>query len=106
MRQSDVLLLIHGEGIMCDEYIPSKLYEYLLTHRPILGLVEPGSELEGFLRESGNYVVASCDVAAIKNIISPLIDKWEINALQDHTKKSPFTIEFAVRKLLDIVDAV
>jgi glycosyltransferase involved in cell wall biosynthesis len=106
MRQSDVLLLIHGEGVMCDEYIPSKFYEYLLTHRPILGLVKPGSELEAFLIETGNLVAAGNDIKAVKDSIDQLTLKWESGGLVDLTDKSPFTVESAVKKLLNIVEGL
>ena len=39
MRQSDVLILMHGEGDIkeiCQLYIPSKIYEYLWAQRPVL----------------------------------------------------------------------
>ena len=35
----DLLVLVHGENLDCEEYILSKLYEYLWTQRPILGIV-------------------------------------------------------------------
>ena len=106
MRQSDVLLLIHGEGMMCAEYIPSKLYEYLLTHRPILGLIEPDSELETFLIDGGHFVTPGNDVRGVKNIMAELIERWESDGLADLTEGSPFTVEAAVDNLLSIVKAI
>ncbi len=106
MRQSDVLLLIHGEGIMCQEYIPSKLYEYLLTHRPILGLIELDSELETFLKDGGHFVVPGNDVRGVKNIMAELIARWESDGLADCKEGSPFTIEAAVDNLLSIIRSI
>jgi glycosyltransferase involved in cell wall biosynthesis len=39
MNAADCLLLLHGTVPFCEEYIPSKLFEYLWTQRPILALV-------------------------------------------------------------------
>lgn len=106
MRQSDVLLLIHGEGVMCQEYIPSKLYEYLLTYRPILGLVERDSELETFLVDGGHYVALGDDVEGVKNIMTKLIAKWESDGLPDYKEGSPFTVEASVDNLMNIVKTI
>jgi glycosyltransferase involved in cell wall biosynthesis len=106
MRQSDVLILIHGEGMMCQEYIPSKLYEYLLTHRPILGLIEPNSELETFLINGGHFVTPGNDVRGVKNILAELIERWESDQLADRAEGSPFTVESAVNNLFSIVKTI
>ena len=56
MKRMDVLILVHGDDIFrCDEYIPSKLYDYMLVQRPILGLTHPGSELQKMLEDNGFF---------------------------------------------------
>ena len=104
MRKSDVLVILHGgEGSVCNEYIPSKLYEYLLTYRPILGLAAKNTELEEFLIATGNLAVDKDNVCAVKKGISEYIDKWEKEGLSDRKESSPFTVEATVNKLLSIV---
>lgn len=103
MRQCDVLLLVHGDDMISEEYIPSKVYEYLLTYRPIMGLVAPNSELEKILIDSGHIVIDGRNVNDVKKMISEFIERWEREGLPDHKEKaSPFTVEDAVAKLLTI----
>ena len=106
MRQCDVLLLMHGEGMVCEEYIPSKLYEYLLTHRPVMGLVSRNSELERILKDNKHVAVDKNDKDQVKNAISEFVFRWESEGLPDHQRKSPFTVEMAVKKLLKIAKEI
>ena len=102
MRQCDVLLVVHGEGPVCEEYIPSKLYEYMLTRRPILGFVARNTELERMLTQSGHVVVAKKDKRQIRYAITDLVLKWESGGLGDVKDISIFTVEGAVNNLLKI----
>lgn len=106
MFQSDVLLLVHGEGVMCREYIPSKFYEYLLAGRPIIGLVEQGSELASLLVETGRESIPGNDVGLTREAIFHSFDLWRNQALPAYEKVSPYTIEKAVDKLVAIADSI
>ena len=55
MRSVDVLLLLHGEDVICSEYFPSKLYEYLWMQRPILAVVHRNPQMAALIR--GGWVV-------------------------------------------------
>ena len=101
MTQADVLLLIHGNGIMCDEYVPSKTFEYLLAGRPVLALAEPGSELETIVGNSGHVVIGEEKEAVISALCS-LHDQWQRDELRPPGHPSPFTVMFAVRQLVSI----
>ncbi len=107
MKSMDVLVVLHGgEGSVCYEYIPSKLYEYLLTGRPILGLVEIGTELEEFLIENDHTSVDKDDILKIKEAIEAYIDKWDTGELNDKQIVSPFTVEATVNKLMAAVSDI
>jgi len=107
MKSMDVLVVLHGgEGSVCYEYIPSKLYEYLLTGRPVLGLVETGTELEGFLMENKHASVDKNDVSEVKNAIESYVDKWDTVGLDDNQAASPFTVEATVDKLMSAVSEI
>ena len=107
MKSMDVLVVLHGgEGSVCYEYIPSKLYEYLLTGRPVLGLVETGTELEGFLIENNHASVDKNDVSEVKNAIESYVDKWDTEGLDDNKAASPFTVEATVDKLMSAVSEI
>jgi hypothetical protein len=104
MRLTDVLVILHGhEGSMCYEYIPSKLYEYLLTGRPILGLITSGTELEGFLIENGHTSVDKDDVVKVREAIQAYVHKWSTEGLDDTHAECPFTVDATVSKLIAAV---
>jgi glycosyltransferase involved in cell wall biosynthesis len=101
MRVTDVLVILHdGEGSISQEYIPSKLYEYLLTKRPVLGLTTRGTELEEFLIETGNVPVDKNDVAKVEEALKTYFDRWNTYGLDDNSIESPFTVETTVNKLI------
>ena len=107
MKETDVLVLVHGvEGSVCYEYIPSKLYEYLLTRRPILGMVQSRTELEEFLIENDHTVVDKDDISKVKKAIKSYIDKWSTTGLSDKLIESPFTVEATVDKLISVVSEI
>lgn len=102
MRRSDVLLLVYGTDSACQEYIPSKLYEYLLMRRPILGLASRGSELESILTATGHTVVAEEDPAAVQAALLIFIEDWLAGGLPDSRFESSFTVGNAVDQLLEV----
>ena len=65
MNAVDCLLLLHGTVPFCEEYIPSKLYEYLWTQRPILALVWRNPQMEQMLRKLGYWAVKADDTDSI-----------------------------------------
>lgn len=108
MCRSDVLLLLHGDyGAMCDEYIPSKLYEYLLTGRPILGLVWPNTEMEEVLESQGHVVVCSTELGAIKRGIRGFVEAWECGiGVPAVSQALPFSVEATVEQLMKIAASI
>ena len=70
---SDVLWMIASDPLST----PGKLYEYLGTHKPILGLVSQGSESEKLLNDYGaGITVRPRDVPAIAEAILDLYHQW------------------------------
>jgi len=103
MKRMDVLILVHGNDIFrCNEYIPSKLYDYMLVQRPILGLTHPGSELEKMLEQNGFLSADSQDSDEIKIKINTLIEHWKSRGLPDLKQPSCLTVEVAVHELMEI----
>ncbi len=100
MQKVDALLLLHGMHRFCEEYIPSKLYEYLWTQRPILGLTWNNPHLDRILNEEGHWVVRSDDIDGIVTMLEELVARWEQNQLQDSGKPSKYTTEAAVGQLI------
>lgn len=104
MRRTDVLVLLHGSFPFCEEYIPSKLFEYLWTKRPILGLVWRNQQLERILTERGHQAVNALDVAAISACLLDLFARWEADDLADNEKAEPFRVRDAVERIVALTD--
>ena len=107
MKRMDVLILVHGDDIFrCDEYIPSKLYDYMLVQRPILGLTHPGSELQTMLENNGFFAADSQNEKQIKSTLVQFVAQWKNNGLPDCEHASPLTVKGAVNQLMEIRSAI
>jgi len=102
MHRCDVLVLMQGDSTAGEEYIPSKLYEYVLTRRPILGIVLEGSEADRLLKEGGHVAIQKGDVNAIVRALKTFLDEWENDGVADMKGRGAFTIEKAVDQLIHI----
>jgi glycosyltransferase involved in cell wall biosynthesis len=102
MNSADCLLL-HGIEVHCEEYIPSKLYEYLWTQRPILGLVWRNAQMAQILRDTGHIAVSADDAEAVAKSLSALVDRWSGGELGDLARPSPHTVAAATRRMADWV---
>lgn len=106
MRSCDALLLLHGEDLICAEYIPSKMYEYLWMQRPILAMVHRNAQMERMLQGLGHCVVRS-DAAdpssaseRLASGLQALVERWERRQLTDSGQRSPFTTAAGVHSLV------
>lgn len=109
MRGVDVLLLLHGEEPICEEYIPSKVYEYLWMQRPILATVHRNSQMAAMLREQGHVAVqtgepgldATTASRELALALEQMYECWRSPGLPDSGRSSPYTTQAAVGRLLD-----
>jgi hypothetical protein len=77
MEQSDILLLIQDDSYVAEETIPSKVYEYLQSNKPVFALVN-NEELFNNLLEFKCYSAMIKDRERIgKEILSLLKDAQE-----------------------------
>jgi glycosyltransferase involved in cell wall biosynthesis len=106
MYKADVLLLIQNTDDVSFETIPSKVYEYLHTGRPVLALVYRNDELRSMLEGMGHIVVQADDELAIKRGLEAYIDRWKQNQLQSSPLKSPYTGEPAVDELISLANTI
>lgn len=106
MRASNCLLLLHGEGPVCSEYIPSKTYEYLWMGRPILALVHNNDQLRSMMNASGNTAVAASDRYAIKSAIVKLMYDWTDGLLEDRASTSIYTAERAAYQIYSVANGL
>lgn len=106
MRRTDVLVLLHGSDPFCEEYIPSKLFEYLWAKRPVLGLIWHNPQLERILTERGHVSVDALDVAGVKAALLHLFRQWETGTLADNETSAPFTVEDATTKIVALAEKI
>jgi len=102
MKRSDVLLLIQNTDSISAETIPSKVYEYFLSSRPILGLVHNNSELRDMLNLQGHIPVVADDRLSVNRGITQMIQLWS-HTRTDCIPQSPYNVESAVIKLIELV---
>ena len=104
MFQADCLLLVHGTISDCSEYIPSKLYEYIWTDRPVIALTYQNPQLDQLVVERGGYVAHGEQTEDIVRVLMCAYADWEANKLP-LSKLPAVGVQQAVTKILDRVAA-
>ena len=102
MQQADVLILLHGQGEECAEYIPSKLYDYLWTGRPIWGITHRNPQLNEMLSARNAYLSASGDESGIAMTLEKIWLDWQQKNLNP-VLGSPVGVNQAVQKILETI---
>ena len=97
MNEMDCLLLLHGTDAFCEEYIPSKYFEYLWTQRPVLGLVHSNSQLTDMLKEFNHWPAQN--LTEIVQVLEDLYSRWQLDELKDRNTASPYTTGNAVQTI-------
>jgi hypothetical protein len=102
MHEADCLLLMHGMIPECPEYIPSKVYEYFWTRRPVLALTWKNPQLDRLVLDHAGYVAATDDQETILSEIERVHADWLAGCLAVSPETSPpLGVEQAVRRILD-----
>ncbi len=108
MQQADCLLLIQNIIFFSCETIPSKVYEYLLTGQPILGLLYHNEELAAMLTE--HQVVAADDVSAVAGAVAEILtaflspDSGAFPTDNGVERRPVRTVAAAVKELINLAD--
>jgi hypothetical protein len=106
MRQVDLLLLLHGTDAFCEEYIPSKLYEYLWTQRPVLALTWRNPMLDRILETEGHTHVIATETAAVATALVARWKRWRTTGLPDNGRPSPYSTQAAVQQILALAEGI
>ncbi len=102
MRASDVLLGLHGNYEWCAEYIPSKLYDYYWTNRPILAVTNRNAQLDQILTARNAYLSHTLDISSIVKAIRLIWADWQAKSLRSMPFE-PISPEAAVHQILERV---
>jgi hypothetical protein len=102
MQSADVLILLHGNDEWCAEYIPSKLYDYLWTGRPIWGITHRNPQLDQMLLDRSAYLSPQSDVEAVELAVERIWLDWKNRKLIE-TKWLPVGVEQAANRILSEV---
>ncbi|MDD3620191.1 MAG: glycosyltransferase [Desulfobulbaceae bacterium] len=100
MQKTDCLLLIQNTIFFSTETIPSKVYEYLLSGRPILGLVHHNDELRDMLLNSGNFPVPADQPEAVADAVDNIMQRFRDDSLSTWVPYPDWTVAAAVDQLL------
>jgi hypothetical protein len=81
MAGADVLVVIDAD-FAASPFLPSKIFDYLLFDKPMLGLTPANSATARFLKQLGYPVVGPNDVGGIRETLEKLIQMWRGGQLQ------------------------
>lgn len=102
MQKSDCLILVQNTIFFSSETIPSKVYEYLMSGRPTLGLLYKNEELYNLLNKSGNFPVAADDIDQVNQKLRTILDLHSNNRLVDWHQYEKMTVANAVDQIVNL----
>jgi hypothetical protein len=105
MQSADVLILLHGNDEWCAEYIPSKLYDYLWTGRPIWGITHRNPQLDQMLLDRFAYLSPQSDSEAVELALERIWLDWKNQQLIE-PQCLPVAVDQAAQKILAKVDGI
>ena len=92
-------MLLHGSTEWCREYIPSKVYDYFWTNRPIWGLICNNKQLHSLLKKRNSYISNVEDDQSIINSLKKIYLQWHSKTL--HFQNAPaISVKNSVEKIL------
>ncbi len=80
---ADILWMTVGEGKGQELISTSKLFEYMGTQKPILGLVPEGAAKDALMRYKASWVVSPGDIQAIHRSLETIYMGWDKGLLPE-----------------------
>lgn len=107
-RSSSVLILPLRKEPEYRAVLPGKLFEYLASRRPVLGIGQTDGAMAGIIRDTGSGVVYDWDEEKkIKAWIDFCWEEYQEGELRDNTAPiSSYTRKNLTRKLVELLEEV
>jgi glycosyltransferase involved in cell wall biosynthesis len=95
---ADVLLVIDAPSSETSVFLPSKLVDYLMFRKPILGLTPAAGGSADLLRRLDYPVVPPDDVNVIARAVSCLVESWRAGRLEPSPAHQRIAPEYDIRQ--------
>ena len=105
MQRADALLLIHSDGELGPETIPSKVYEYFWIRRPVFAVTNRNPRLDNMVSHYEGFVCSEHDEASIVAALNRCHQQWKSRQLNPHSQ-APVSVDDAVRQIASGVDSI
>jgi hypothetical protein len=105
MQSADVLILLHGNDEWCAEYIPSKLYDYLWTGRPIWGITHRNPQLDQLLLDRGAYLSPQSNIKELELALERIWLYWKDHKLIEPSW-NPLGVDQAAYRILSEIQKI
>ena len=106
-RSSQVLLLIEINSEDTKSIIPGKLFEYMVSERPILALGPENSDFESIIKSTNTGIFHQYDeYDELKQTILGFYEKYKANTLQVHAVGlQQYSRKNLTRQLADVINS-
>ena len=101
MTEMDCLLIPHGNGVDCSEYIPSKFYDYLWANRPVFVISHGNSQFQALINKRRGWFAQSGDHKGIRRALEEVFSLWAQRRLGDRWLNEPISTESSVEQILN-----
>ena len=106
MAEADVLVVIDAPSNAASVFLPSKLVDYMMFKKPILGITPINGASADLLRRLDCHVIAPDDVQGIAKAVSDLIRMWQWKKLNISTAFESVAQEYDICQTTDTLDKV
>ena len=107
---SDVLLFLISHDAGCEMFTSGKIFEYLASGKPVLGLLPDGDARDIILEAGCGLVVSQYDTSAVSNALLQLYGEFKSGELSKYKPRpevvSRFTDENLTRQLASYFDEI
>jgi glycosyltransferase involved in cell wall biosynthesis len=106
LNSADVLLLIDAPSGEASPFLPSKLIDYLMFAKPILGITPVRGASAELLRRLDCPVAAPGDVAGIARAVEELLERWRAGRLAVSEGFRAVAEQYEIRRVTERLDAI